>query len=141
MLSMRFNPWRHIQAIKDDAVKRRLLEDTANLAHQKFRSGMEASRGGRIYKRRGGRMHRASAPGAWPAVDTGRLKGSIRTEIKPGSMTIGTSAKSDKGAPYSLYLRTGTKKMARRKMSDDALKEAMPIAWARKGRFAKWRVG
>lgn len=49
-------------------------------------------------------------------------------------MTIGTNR------PYSIFLRMGTSRMARRKMSDDALKEGMRAA-GRMGRWVEWARG
>jgi hypothetical protein len=135
MIGLQFTPWRNITAIKDKAAIQRWLQDVASTAHRVFRAGSEASRGGRIYRKRGGRVHRASAPGAWPARDSGGLLGSIRTVVTQSSAEIGTSRH------YSGYLRSGTRKMARRKMSDNALREAIPMARGRMGSFARFRAG
>ena len=70
----------------------------------------------------------ASAPGAWPNNRTGRLSASIRSEVTSDSVTIGTNTH------YSGYLRNGTSRMARRKMSDNALEEGIRAA----GRLTKW---
>jgi phage gpG-like protein len=72
----------------------------------------------------------ASSPGAWPNNRTGRLNKSIRFVATDHDVTIGTNM------PYSLFLRTGTKRMARRKMSDNALKEGMQHS--RLGRWVEW---
>jgi phage gpG-like protein len=74
-----------------------------------------------------------SSPGAWPNSRTGRLKGSIRFEVANDSVTIGTNA------PYSGFLRSGTSRMARRKMSDNALQEGMKSG--RLGRWVEWSRG
>ena len=58
---------------------------------------------GRVY---GG--HVASAPGQYPASDTGRLVGSIGAEISPTSATVGTNVE------YGPYLEFGTSRMAAR---------------------------
>lgn len=66
---------------------------------------------GRIYIR-GGKVHRASAPGEPPAVDTGRLRSSITHEVKiqgnEVSGLVGTNVE------YAKYLELGTNKMAAR---------------------------
>lgn len=134
MIVLQFKPWRTIEAIHDRAAIRAWLTRMAQNAHQAFRGGMESSRGGRVYKKRGGRTHRASAPGAWPAVDTGKLKGSIRTDTSDFHMTIGT------GQFYAIFLRHGTRKMARRKMSPEALKKGREMTPMSNFRFAKFRV-
>lgn len=135
MIGLQFKPWRHIEAVHDRAAIRAWLARMASNAHFAFRAGMESSRGGRVYRKRGGRLHRASAPGAWPAVDTGKLKGSIRTQTTDVSMTIGT------GQFYAIFLRNGTRKMARRKMSPEALKRGREMTPMSNFRFAKFRVG
>lgn len=147
MFALRFHPWRNISAIGDKAALRAWLESLAKRSHFIFRAGMEASRGGKVYTHQlrwiGGRIvpvgprgrpHRASKPGDWPAVDSGALKGSIRTEVTQWSMTIGTSR------PYSKHLLgTPGGLIAPRKMSKDALQAgragAGPIT------FAKFRIG
>lgn len=140
-LKISLKPWRPIRAVYDKAAVLAWLADTGRTAQRIFRVGSLKSRGGRLYIRRGGRAHRASAPGDWPARDTGRLLGTLKARVTLQQVEIGTSATSDRGFPYSLALRTGTRKMARRKMSDDALKEALPITRARRRAFAKFRRG
>ena len=51
---------------------------------------MPGSRGGRTYRRRG-RYHVASAPGQFPAVDTGNLRARIETERRDWQAEIGTN--------------------------------------------------
>ena len=66
--------------------------------------------GGRTY-RRGTVTHVASAPGQPPAVDTGRLRSSIRTlKPNPGPLTrsVGTNVE------YAPHLEHGTRTMAAR---------------------------
>ena len=115
MISIQFIPWSPFRARKKPEAIRRWLREVANKSEAAFKGGM-------------GRGPAPSAPGAWPNVQTGRLRGSIRSEVTANSMTIGSNT------PYSGYLRTGTSKMARRKMSDNALKEGMRAA----GRLDKW---
>lgn len=93
-----------------------------------FRRGIRSGKSGRVYKRRGG-SHRASAPGEYPAKDTGALQASIDTARTPDSVQIGT------GEFYAIFLRNGTRKMARRKMSDNALQEGSQRA---RGRLKNW---
>ena len=62
---------------------------------------------GRVYKR-GSRTHQASAPGQYPASDTGRLMGSINSEITPKEAIVGTNL------VYGMYLEFGTSRMAPR---------------------------
>lgn len=147
MIRLEFKPWRRIRAVHDKAEILRWLHALANRAHFIFRAGMEASRGGRVYTHQlrwingsirpigpRGRPHKASVPGDWPAVDTGRLKGSIRTRVTQSSMTIGTSM------PYSKHLLgTPGGLIAPRKMSKEALIAAR--SGAGPVTFARFRVG
>jgi phage gpG-like protein len=109
-----FSPWGTFRARKKPEEIRRWLRQIGDASVRAFKGGM-------------GRGPAPSAPGAWPNVQTGRLRGSIRSEVTTSGVTVGSNT------PYSGYLRTGTSKMARRKMSDNALKEGM-----RGARLAKW---
>ena len=62
------------------------------------------TRSGRIYRKKGGRMHRASRAGEPPAVDTGTLRGSwgIRDDGKPETKEGVVTRASGKGR-YKLY--------------------------------------
>jgi phage gpG-like protein len=58
---------------------------------------------GREYRRGKKRVHVASAPGHPPAVDTGKLRGSIATErLGPAQYRVGTNVE------YASYLEFGT---------------------------------
>ena len=116
---MTFTPWREFQAVKHPAVIKAWLNGIAKAAEQAFRA-----RASRAYPP-------ASEPGAWPARRSGGLVGSIQTEVTTNSVTIGTNMK------YSKYLREGTSRMARRKMSDDAMREGQ--FRARLGRWVEWQ--
>jgi hypothetical protein len=111
--TIEFSPWGKFHAKKDKAEIRSWLNRVGEASVEAFKGGMGS----------GG----PSAPGAWPNSQTGRLKGSISHRVSSDSVTVGS------GMPYSIFLRTGTSKMARRKMSDDALKEGMQA-----GRLGKW---
>ena len=113
-ITLQFAPWSTFRARKDNAEIRSWLQRVAKASEAAFKGGM-------------GNYPPASAPGAWPNIRTGNLKGSIRTEVTSNSMTIGSNMR------YSIFLRTGTSRMARRKMSDDALK-----AGIRAGRLGHW---
>lgn len=59
------------------------IAETLAEIDQHVQVGMGAGGTGRVYVR-GGRSHRASAPGAMPAVDTGALRASMQHEIVRG---------------------------------------------------------
>jgi len=119
-ITITFTPWGVFHARKKKEEIRRWLQSVGDAGTEAFRSGM-------------GQYPGPSAPGAWPNSRTGRLKGSIRSQVDDNSVTIGTNM------PYSIYLRHGTSRMARRKMSDDALKEGMKTG--RLGKWVEWARG
>lgn len=118
-LALAFRSWKKFSAKGGDYHK--FLVELAREAKKTFRAGMKSSKSG--VQRSGQR--RASAAGEYPAVQSGRLMRSISTRVRGNEMTIGTSA------PYAGYLRDGTTRMGARKMSDDALQEAIDKVRAR----------
>lgn len=90
---------------------------------------------GRVYRRRGGRTHRASAPGQPPAVDTGKLRASYgwNTGKDPQGffVDVGTSLK------YAPMLEYGTRRMKPRpalrpavEQVSNRIPELIAEAWA-----------
>jgi len=71
--------------------------------------------GGRTYGR-----HTASAPGEYPATDSGRLVGSVDTQ-----MNSDREGELFSDVEYARYLAGGTSRMAPRKMVYEALTEAL----------------
>jgi phage gpG-like protein len=114
--TLEFSPWGTFQARKKREEIRRWLRAVGDAAETAFKNMSK--------------YPPASSSGQYPAVRTGRLRASIRTVVTDSSVTIGTNTR------YSMFLRTGTSKMARRKMSDDALKEGMHAG--RLGHWAEW---
>ena len=117
MIGLEFAPWHRFRAIKDLAEKRRYFQAVGDAGVAAFQNGMGSYPG-------------ASAPGAWPNSRTGKLKSTIKAHVTDDSVTISTNA------PYSMFLRAGTSKMARRKMSDTALEEGKKAA--RLGHWVHW---
>jgi hypothetical protein len=80
-----------------------------------------------LFRRKNGKLyvfgsrvpHQASAPGAPPAADTGRLLGSIKHEL--GEDAEGLYAKIGTDVAYALYLELGTRYMAPRPFLRPAL--------------------
>ena len=118
--TIEFSPWGRFRARKKPEEIKRWLQSVGDAGVDAFKSGM-------------GEYPPASAPGAWPNRRSGRLRASVRSEVTSSSVTIGTSM------PYSGFLRRGTSKMARRKMSDNALEEGMK--GSRLGRWVEWSRG
>ena len=122
-----FTPWRKIMAWRDKSVDRQYLRDVGNKVVAVYKAGMQGPKSGRVYGK-----HRASAPGEYPARPTGRLFRTIGKTETSSSVEVGTKMF------YAIFLRRGTRKMARRKMADNALQEAMRNPPAI-GRFARFR--
>lgn len=74
---------------------------------------------GRRYGRRG---HRASAPGEPPAVDTGRLKQSIQSEVTRDATRV--TARVGTNVTYAPFLEFGTRLMRARPFLGPALARA-----------------
>jgi phage gpG-like protein len=115
-ITIEFVPWSPFRARKKPEVIRRWLNDIGKASERAFKN-MKG-------------FPPASSPGEYPAIRTGRLRGSINYEVTDNSVTIGSNM------PYSIFLRSGTSKMARRKMSDNALQEGM--RGARLGHWVEW---
>ena len=81
-----------------------LANETRNLAVAGISGGAKT---GRTY-RRGNVTHIASAPGQYPASDTGRLAGSIKAIISGTTAIVGTNV------AYGPMLEFGTSRMAAR---------------------------
>jgi len=118
--TIEFSPWGEFHAKKKPAEIHGWLKRVGDAGVDAFKGGM-------------GEYPPASAPGAWPNRRSGRLRASVRSVATQTSVTIGTSM------PYSGYLRSGTSKMKRRKMSDDALKAGMKAG--RLGHWVEWVRG
>jgi phage gpG-like protein len=114
-----FTPWAPFHAHKDKDLVRNWLREIGKASEDAFRNGMS------------GHYPPSSAPGAWPHNRTGDLKKSIRSEVSGDVLTVGTQM------VYSVYLRYGTSRMARRKMSDNALQEGIQQAGFL-GRWVQW---
>jgi|SRR4029077_12639149 hypothetical protein len=118
-IEISFQPWGYFRAVKDNSSIQAWLDAIGEAAEAAFRGGM-------------GGYPPASAPGAWPNTRSGGLIGSIAHETSSTEMTIGTSM------AYSGFLRHGTSRMARRKMSDNALQEGMKAGAGRLGHWVHW---
>lgn len=118
-----FKPWVPFYARKKNEEIHRWLQAVAQASVEVFRSSMGSGPG-------------HSAPGAWPNSQTGNLKSTIGGYATESEAVVGSNAVRGATAPYSLYLRIGTRKMDRRKMSDNALMEGMQKA--KLGRWVEW---
>lgn len=89
----------------------RRAQDLRNVIVQK----LSAPGGGRTYG-----VHTASAPGQPPAVDTGRLRQSIRVQkVGPGHYRVGTDVQ------YAIFLEFGTRRIAARPFLRPSVQELL----------------
>ena len=117
--------------VDDDALERWLKEivlEAQNICVREMHKGGK----GRVYIRRG-KAHRASAPGDYPAVDTGRLSASTRIAVKYPRGEIGSNV------PYAKFM-LGTKYIAPRRLYADALHESLKKKPAPDG-YVGWVIG
>lgn len=92
-----------------------LVRKTAFGIEAAIKVSMAEPKSGRQYG-----LHQASAPGESPAIDTGALVNSIRTEADGLSAVVGV------GQEYGVYLEFGTVKMASRPFMGPAFERAEP---------------
>lgn len=87
----------------------RALKASALLIHKTITYELDnGTRSGRIYKRKNGITHRASAAGEYPKTDTGTLKRSVHFTVKYLSASVGSNL------DYAKWLEEGTSRMAPR---------------------------
>ena len=128
-MRLRWVPWREFWARWNERNVRAFVKDVGDSTADTLKSGiMSPPKTGRRYG-----AHQASAPvKEYPANETGALAGSIRKRIRPREATTGTTAM------HGFWLREGTSRMAPRRMSDAALKEALPSCRKRMKAWAEW---
>lgn len=88
-----------------------LAEDTRKRAVQGIQRGPASGAVYRKYNPR--RTHQASAPGQYPATDTGRLANNVRSEL-PTNISGMMTARVGTPIIYGKYLEFGTSRMAAR---------------------------
>jgi hypothetical protein len=132
-MTLIFTGWRAFYAFRDYAVDQVYLRRMGASAKAEFLRGIDAPKSGRVYRKSGGRTHRASAPGEYPARDSGRHRATVDYKVSGSEVAVGS------GMFYARFLRNGTSKMARRLMSDSALNRAIERDEVGVGRFARFR--
>lgn len=137
-MKMQFTPWRRFDAFHDQNAVRKFVRTAADVMLDRLKKGLrKPPKTGRKYFGKSKRIVQASSglrPAMeYPAVDTGDLLASAEKSVSSTQAEIGT------GMYYSRFLREGTKRMVRRKMSDTALTESLPELREKVGRFAYWK--
>jgi phage gpG-like protein len=123
-------PWRRFWAKRDKTVDRRFLDALGHEAEDRFRAGMALPKSGVKYPNL---PRRSSRAGEFPANQFGPLIRSIASDATATDVTVGSNM------PYSLWLRTGTRKMQARKMAPEALDEAIPRVRSMLKGFVTWQ--
>src|SRR5262245_21571612 len=114
VIGLEFTGWRPFRARKNSREIKRWLRAVGDASVKVFKGGM-------------GKYPPASAPGAWPNIRSGKLRASIKADVVGEEVIVSSNTR------YASFLRTGTTRMARRKMSDNALQEG-----SKKARLNKW---
>lgn len=98
------------------------VEKTSSRIEERMKQSMTGSKSGKVYRRRGGKTHQASAPGEPPAVDYGALIGSIQDRaITPLTHEVGSF-----GQEHAAYTELGTRHMAARPWARPAAEAEFP---------------
>ena len=87
-----------------DAVTQELVIGANDIRNDIIKSMARGEKTGIVYTRKGGKTHRASAPGESPAVDSGELIRSIIFDTKKLEIEVGAA-----GAPHAEPLEFGAK--------------------------------
>ena len=125
--------WGKFFADVDDAELHKWLTIIGAEAKKAFTAGMLGPHSGRVgYHKGGGRFIR-SAPGEFPANDSGGLLASTKVRVTRTTVAIG----SDKF--YAKFLTDGTRTMAKRKMYREALAQGIAEAADNLHVFARWK--
>lgn len=125
-----FTPWRRFFARYNRSNVRSFIRDAADSAEKRFKDGVR--KGPKSGIKHASLPNRSSRPSEYPANQSGRLLGSIRSRISANEAEVGSNAY------YSKWLRDGSRHMERRKMSDNALMESLPSVRKRMKVFAEW---
>lgn len=122
-----FKPWRELTVDYDRLAVQEWLIASGDAIQAKFTAGLTGGHSGRKYSNL---PNQSSAPGEYPATQSGRLLGGTsKATVYGKEIEVGTTAR------HARYLM-GTRKMAKRKMFDSALQEAQKPDGPR---FAKFR--
>lgn len=101
-----------------DAMRRaaeRIVRETTLRVEANIKSGMASPHSGALYG-----THQASAPGEFPAIDTGALVNSIQTEMQGLQGIVYTNQE------YAVYLEYGTIRMSPRPFMIPATERERP---------------
>src|ERR1044072_3048288 len=99
-----FTPWRNLIAYRDRRVSAQAMRQLAEEMDKEFVKRIKSPpKTGRIYRSKRG-MHQASAPGEFPANETGRLAASVRHDSSADHASVVTNML------HFTFTRNGTRK-------------------------------
>lgn len=130
---IRMYAWGKFFADVDDAELARWLTTIGAEAKKHFSAGVRGGHSGRIGYHKGGGRFTRSAPGEYPAEDSGRLLASTKVRTTRTTVVIGSDVF------YAKFLTEGTRKMEKRKMYREALAEGIASAADNLHVFARWK--
>lgn len=125
---VKYDNFKRIAARFEDEVSR-IVQSTAQAVSMNAKSLMRGVKHGRVYMR-GKRRHIASKPGEAPAVDTGKLKGSIMVRMVTKHKAIVTPT-----AEYAYSLEFGTRRIAPRPFMRPSAEKAASVYFERMRRL------
>lgn len=130
---VRMYAWGKFFADVDDAELHKWLTIIGEEAKKHFTKGVRSQHTGRVGYRKGGGRFIRSAPGEYPAEDSGRLLASTKMRVTRTTVVIGTDVF------YAKFLTEGTRMMEKRKMYREALAEGIAAAADNLHVFARWK--
>jgi len=92
-----------------------------------IKRGLKAKKSGRVYRRGKKGYHVASAPGEFPAVDSGRMIGSIAMRASRAQMVVFVGVSDLSNVRYARLLEYGTSKVAARPWLLPSVKASEPF--------------
>jgi hypothetical protein len=128
-----FKPWSYFSLGKQPEVVKNWLASVKTKSHKIFSDGMRGPHSGRIAIRQNGELFLRSTPSEYPAVDSGALIASLKGRQTATEVIIGTNV------AHSLALREGLGGIARRKMSDNAIREGAAQAAPTSRGWVAWQ--
>jgi len=138
-MSWVFTPWGPFKAFRVKSATTSFMRDVANNSYRILREGLKnPPKTGEYYHGKSGRRVRASVnrnAAEYPAMDTGALYRSAGKTSSAARAEIGTNMF------YSKFLREGTKKMRRRKMSDTAMRQGIDQSRRMMKHWVVWKLG
>lgn len=114
-VSFKWSNWKLLKAKIDERALQDYLKAVGEASVNAFKRGSAGAGGGPVYEN--ARVS-ASEAGEYPVSQSGRLLGSLASKVRGKTLEVSVDT------PYAQYL-LGTRKMAHRRLVDEALDEGM----------------